>query len=150
MKRDRIFSILAASALVAAVLLTGCGSKSDAASSSAAASSQDVSSTAAVSQAEAAAIKVTFTVSYADGSADTLELDTTEGETLAQALANAGVISQEEADAGFVTVVNGVTADWNKDHAWWCLTDASGEATTVGVGSILLHDGDSYAFAYTK
>lgn len=52
--------------------------------------------------------------------------------------------------AGFVTTVNGETADWDKDQAWWCLTDATGEMTTVGVADIALHDGDSYAFTYTK
>ena len=49
-----------------------------------------------------------------------------------------------------VTTVNGETADWDKDQAWWCLTDATGEMTTVGVADIALHDGDSYAFTYTK
>ncbi len=27
----------------------------------------------------------------------------------------------------------------NKDQAWWCLTDAAGEMTTVGVADIELH-----------
>ena len=40
--------------------------------------------------------------------------------------------------------------DWDKDQAWWCLNDATGEMTTVGVADIALHDGDSYAFVYTK
>ena len=62
----------------------------------------------------------------------------------------AGIISEDEAAAGFVTTVNGETADWDKDAAWWCLTDASGEMTAVGVADIQLHDGDSYAFTYTK
>lgn len=157
MKRIKALSVLAAGALLAAALFTGCGAKNSAPASGAAASSQAVSSAAvseaaseAASEAQTAAVKTTFTVTYADGSADTLELETAEGTTLAQALADAGVISQEEADAGFVTVVNGVTADWNADQAWWCLTDAAGEMTTVGVGDIVLQDGDSYAFTYTK
>ena len=58
--------------------------------------------------------------------------------------------SAEEAEAGFVTVVNGEAADYNKDGSWWCLTDAAGEMTSVGVADIELHDGDSYAFTYTK
>ena len=62
----------------------------------------------------------------------------------------AGLISEEEAAAGFVTTVNGETADWDKDQAWWCLNDATGEMTTVGAADIALHDGDSYAFVYTK
>ena len=79
-----------------------------------------------------------------------IDLEVTDGEKLSNALAEAGVISQDEADAGFVTTVNGVTADYNADGAWWCLTDATGEMTTVGVADIELHDGDSYAFTYTK
>ena len=72
------------------------------------------------------------------------------GEKLSTALADAGIISAEEAEAGFVTVVNGEAADYNKDGSWWCLNDAAGEMTSVGVADIELHDGDSYAFTYTK
>ena len=77
-------------------------------------------------------------------------LEAQAGQTLAEALQAAGLISAEEAEAGFVTEVNGVKADFNKDQSWWCLTDASGEATTVGIGDIQLQDGDAYAFTYTK
>lgn len=91
-----------------------------------------------------------FTVTTADGSVSSVLLNVTDGEKLSTALAEAGIISQEEADAGFVTTVNGETADYDKDQAWWCLTDAAGEMTTVGVADIELHDGDSYAFTYTK
>ena len=63
---------------------------------------------------------------------------------------SAAVSTAEDAAAGFVTVVNGEEADYNADGAWWCLTDAAGEMTTVGVADIELHDGDSYAFTYTK
>ena len=86
----------------------------------------------------------------ADGNSTDIDLEVTDGEKLSNALAEAGVISQDEADAGFVTTVNGVTADYNADGTWWCLTDATGEMTTVGVADIELHDGDSYAFTYTK
>lgn len=37
-----------------------------------------------------------------------------------------------------------------KVKAQFTVTDASGEMTSVGVGDIELHDGDSYAFTYTK
>ena len=91
-----------------------------------------------------------FTVTSADGESQTFTLEVTDGEKLSDALVEAGLISEEEAAAGFVTTVNGETADWDKDQAWWCLTDATGEMTTVGVADIALHDGDSYAFVYTK
>lgn len=147
----RAAAALAAAALAAA-LFTGCGGASGAASSgsestapSAAASSESGSESAAEEQ-----IQVLFTVNYADGTSEEFQLEAQAGETLASALAAAGLISAEEAEAGFVTEVNGVLADFSKDQSWWCLTDASGESTTVGVGDIRLQDGDAYAFTYTK
>lgn len=147
----RAAAALAAAALAAA-LFTGCGGASGAASSgsestapSAAASSESASESAAEDQ-----IQVLFTVNYADGTSEEFQLEAQAGETLASALTAAGLISAEEAEAGFVTEVNGVLADFSKDQSWWCLTDASGESTTVGVGDIRLQDGDAYAFTYTK
>lgn len=150
-------SALVLSLILAAGLLAGCGASASSAASSEAVSSEVVSEAApakssAVSTAEdaAAAIAVTFTVTGADGESTVLTLDAADGEKLSDALAAAGIISAEEAAAGFVTVVNGEEADYNADGAWWCLTDAAGEMTTVGVADIELHDGDSYAFTYTK
>lgn len=146
----RAAAALAAAALAAA-LFTGCGGASAAASSGSestapsAASSESASESAAEDQ-----IQVLFTVNYADGTSEEFQLEAQAGETLASALAAAGLISAEEAEAGFVTEVNGVLADFSKDQSWWCLTDASGESTTVGVGDIRLQDGDAYAFTYTK
>lgn len=149
---NRVFS-LAVTAALAVGLLAGCGASSTA--SSTAASSEAVSSVAASSEAASAEaseakVKAQFTVTGADGESQTFDLEVTDGEKLSDALTEAGIISEEEAAAGFVTTVNGETADWDKDSAWWCLTDASGEMTSVGVGDIELHDGDSYAFTYTK
>ena len=154
----KILSVVISAAL-AAGLLAGCGAASSTASSAAAssvaASSEAVSSVAASSeaasgQAEEGKVKAEFTVTNAEGESQTFALEVTDGEKLSDALVEAGLISQEEADAGFVTTVNGETADWDKDKAWWCLNDASGEMTSVGVADIELHDGDSYAFVYTK
>lgn len=155
---NKILSVVISTAL-AAGLLAGCGAASSTASSqaassaavsSAAASSEAAGSEAASSQAEEGKVKAEFTVTNAEGESQTFTLEVTDGEKLGDALVEAGLISQEEADAGFVTTVNGETADWDKDKAWWCLNDASGEMTSVGVADIELHDGDSYAFVYTK
>ena len=151
MKTMHKFLAVVISAALAAGLLAGCGAASGTASS--AASSEAVSSVAASSEAassEDAKVKAEFTVTGADGESQTFTLEVTDGEKLSDALVEAGLISEEEAAAGFVTTVNGETADWDKDQAWWCLTDATGEMTTVGVADIALHDGDSYAFVYTK
>ena len=148
------FTALALSAVLAVCLLAGCGASASSTASSAASSvASSAASGAASSVASAPAdaqATVEFTVTGADGSASSVLLNVADGEKLSTALAEAGIISQEEADAGFVTTVNGETADYNKDQAWWCLTDAAGEMTTVGVADIELHDGDSYAFTYTK
>lgn len=155
MKLTNKLAVLMAGAILAMSLLTGCGAASS--SSSSAASSVPASSAAASTEAassetaseEAQEIAVTFTVTYADGTSQECTLETEDGTLLSDALASASIISEEEAAAGFVTTVNGVTADWDKDGAWWCLTDGSGEMTPVGVNQIELHDGDSYAFTYT-
>jgi maltose-binding protein MalE len=163
MKRnnEKKLALLAAAAVLAATLLAGCGAANSTASS-AAASEEAASSVAAseeavsssegsdqVSAATAETVEATFTVTYADGSAEEFALDVADGTSLADALADAGLISEEEAAAGFVTEVNGVLADWNADQAWWCLTDGDGEMTAVGVADIQLHEGDRYAFTYT-
>ena len=165
----KLISVIASLAL-AACLLAACGNSASSAASesvsseavsSEVVSSEAVSSEAASSEAVSseavsgeesseAAAEATFTVVDADGNSTEIALSITEGEKLSDALVAAGVISKEEAAAGFVTTVNGVTADYNADGAWWCLTDAAGEMTTVGVADIELHDGDSYAFTYTK
>lgn len=160
----KLISVIA-SLTLAACLLAACGNSASSAASesvsseavsSEVVSSEAVSSEAASSEAVSgeesseAAAEATFTVVDADGNSTEIALSITEGEKLSDALVAAGVISEEEAAAGFVTTVNGVTADYNADGAWWCLTDAAGEMTTVGVADIELHNGDSYAFTYTK
>ena len=134
---------------LSAALLAGCGASASSVASSEAASevvseavSEESTSTAEAADS-AAAIQFTFTVTGANGESTELTLDATDGEKLSDALAEAGVISAEEAAAGFVTVVNGEEANYDADGSWWCLTDAAGEMTAVGVADIELHDGDS-------
>lgn len=153
MKLMHTFAALALSAALSLTLLAGCGSASSAPSSTAAASSSTVAASSEAAESAASTeeekIKAVFSVNYEDGTSENVDLEVADGTLLSDALRDAGVISAEEAEAGFVTVVNGVTADWDADGAWWCLTDAEGEMTSVGVGEIALHDGDSYAFTYT-
>ena len=147
---NKILSVVV-SAAMAAMLLAGCGASASSAASSEAVSSEVTSEAATAESGDnEAKVHATFTVVDADGNSTDIDLEVADGEKLSDALAEAGVISQDEADAGFVTTVNGQTADYNADGAWWCLTDADGEMTTVGVADIELHDGDSYAFTYTK
>ena len=155
MKNLKLISLLAAAALAVGVL-TACG----AASSASQAASSGVTSSAAVSSAaseasssqvgaSAAALEASFTVTDSDGNATSYTLAIADGEKLSDALAAADLISADEAAAGFVTTVNGVTADYNKDKAWWMLVDKDGKMTDVGIGDITLAQGDSYGFVYT-
>ena len=130
-----------AALLLAAVLtlsvFTGCGAASSSAASSSAASSA------------AQTVTATIQITDAEGTVTAVTLTCAEGETLAAALLAAGLISEEEAASGFVTTVNGITADWDADGAWWCLVDANGEMTMNGIADIKLVDGDVYGWVYT-
>ena len=97
---------------------------------------------------EPAAATVTFTVVYEDESSKEFELST-EQETLAEALIAAGLVSKDEGESGFVTAVDGVTADYNADQAWWKLVDADGDDSVVGIGDVKTAEADGYRFVYT-
>lgn len=57
-------------------------------------------------------------------------------------------IEGEESDYGlFIDTVNGVTADYSKDKAYWALY-VNGEYGNYGVDSQLVTDGDTYSLVY--
>ena len=154
--KNKILSVVI-SAAMAAMLLAGCSSAASSAASSEAASSEAASSEVTSSEAATAEsgdseakVHATFTVVDAEGNSSNFDLEVTDGEKLGDALVEAGIVPADEAEADFIVTVNGEFADYTADGSWWCLTDASGEMTTVGVNDIELHDGDSYAFTYTK
>ncbi len=45
--------------------------------------------------------------------------------------------------------INGVSADWEKDNAFWCIY-VNGEQGTYGVDTQPVNDGDTFRFAYTS
>ena len=92
-------------------------------------------------------VEVSITVDIVkDGKTKNFIIKTDE-KYLANALAEAGVIEYRE--DGFYTTVNGITADYNKDGAWWCVTK-SGEMTMKGMNDLELKNGDKYEITYTK
>ena len=52
-------------------------------------------------------------------------------------------------DPSFFNVLNGMTADWDKDHAYWAFYKGE-EMMMVGVNDTEIKDGDHYRFVYTK
>lgn len=89
---------------------------------------------------------VTFKVILEDGSEKSYEIKTEKG-ILAEALVDEGIITYE--DSGFYTTIDGVTADYNADGAWWCITKG-GEMLNYGLNDITIKDGETYEATYTK
>ena len=70
----------------------------------------------------------------------------TDKKYLADALVEAGIIKY--ADDGYYTTFDGITADWNTDMSWWCVT-VNGEFSMLGINDIEIKNGASYEVTYT-
>ena len=89
---------------------------------------------------------VTFKMVFEDKTEKTVELKT-EKTTLAEALVEAQLIEYEK--SGLYTTIDGVTADYSKDGAWWCITKG-GQMLNYGLNDIKIKDGETYEATYTK
>ena len=94
------------------------------------------------------ATTITFVVTAEDKSVTfTIKTDK---EMLGAALLEYGLIEGEDSTYGMmVTKVNGMTASWDADQAYWALYIGSNYATT-GVDSTPVTAGAQYGFTYTK
>lgn len=91
----------------------------------------------------------TLTVTDAEGSETKLEIHT-DAETVGAALSELGVIGGDEGEYGlFVRMVNGLTADYDKDGMYWALY-VHDEYAKTGVDSIEITEGESYSFKMEK
>ena len=91
----------------------------------------------------------TFQVQMADGTAYHYTVHTDE-ETVGAALVALGLIEGEEGSYGlYVTTVLGTTLDYDADGYWWALSE-NGTDASVGVDSLPVNDGSTYAFTATK
>jgi len=90
--------------------------------------------------------EVKFTLKVTDSEGNTTSRSiTTEKEKVGDALRDEGIITE----TGYITVVNGATADWDKDQAYWKLV-INGEDAMEGVDDIKAVEGSVYEFIYTK
>ena len=67
-------------------------------------------------------------------------------------LAEGKNFSYESTDSGygaFITSVNGLEADYNKDHAYWSIM-VNGEYGEYGADSQPINDNDEFQLVYTK
>lgn len=91
--------------------------------------------------------QITVTVVYEDKTEKAFPI-TTDAEFLGEALLQAELIPESEQRAGFLTNVDGIRADYNKDKAWWCVTKG-GEMTEKGINELVITDGDEFEIVHT-
>ena len=74
----------------------------------------------------------------------------TDAENLRGALEENGLVSGDESEYGlYVKVVNGMTADFDVDQAYWAFYK-DGEMMNTGVDGATIADGEHYELVYTK
>ena len=95
-------------------------------------------------QAQEGRKSIALTVVHGNGEEKEIFTDTM-AETLGEALRENGII--DDAPDGFVSVVDGETAD-TENEEWWCLTQ-NGEMLMTGVDDTVIADGDRYEFTLT-
>ena len=90
----------------------------------------------------------TVTVTDLDGSEKTFSYRS-EAKTVGEALLAEGLIAGDQSDWGLmVNTVNGITADWATENAYWAFY-INGEYAQTGVDATELVDGAAYAFVKT-
>lgn len=88
---------------------------------------------------------ITVTVVYDDGESKEFAINT-DAEYLADALVEEGLI--EYAEDGYYTTIDGLTADWDANMSWWCITK-DGQMTMNGLNTLAISDGDRFEITYT-
>ena len=74
----------------------------------------------------------------------------TDKDTLGDAMKEHKLIDGKESAYGlYVKVVNGITADYDKDKTYWALTK-NGESIATGVDYTEIADGEHYELVHTK
>lgn len=93
--------------------------------------------------------KTEITVAVEAGESSVTFTVKTDKTVLADALTEHDIISGEITEFGLsVYTVNGMTANWNTDKAYWALYVGDDYAST-GVSFIEIEDGDAFRFVYT-
>lgn len=91
----------------------------------------------------------TFIVTDLEGNETSFDV-TSAKKTVGEALLDEGLIEGSEGDYGlYVTSVNGITADWDKDQTYWAFY-VDGDYATAGVDQTDITDGATYSFVLTK
>ena len=95
----------------------------------------------------ACSAKTSFTVVTTDleGNETTHKIKT-DAATVGEALIEEGLIAGDPSDYGlYITTVNGITLDWDKDGKYWAFY-INGEYAQTGVDTTNVEDGAVYTF----
>ena len=93
--------------------------------------------------------KFTFVVVDQDGKETNFEVRT-DKKTVGEALLDVNMIEGEEGEYGlYVKTVNGITADYDKDQAYWAFY-INDEYATTGVDLTDIEEGATYTFKIEK
>lgn len=140
MKRNKnlLLGVLCA-ALAVTMLLGGCGSKAE--PTEAATTAAAVTSGSVIGQGQTV---FTLEVTDAEGQQTSFEIHT-DKETVGEALLETELVAGEDGDYGlYITTVNGVTLDWDKDGKYWAFY-IDGEYATTGVDATEVTPGAVYS-----
>lgn len=104
--------------------------------------------TTEATQAEVVGVPFTVIVTDVDGTETTFEY-TSEAATVGEALLAEGLIAGDESAYGlYITSVNGITADWDTENAYWAFY-INGEYAETGVDTTEIVAGTTYELVKT-
>lgn len=127
----------------------GCGNKTDVETQKTEETAKPEESNSEVTVLGEGKTKFDFTVVDAEGKETKFEINT-DKETVGAALLDLKLIAGDKAEYGlYVKTVNGITADYDKDGAYWAFY-VNGEYASTGVDSTKITAGDSYSFKVEK
>lgn len=111
-----------------------------------------VDSAADTTASSESAKAVEITVYVTDDKGETAEyVITTEATTLRGALEQENLIQGDESEYGlYVKTVNGVTADYDTDGAYWAFYDGNDQYLMTSVDGTSIADKDVFKIIYTK
>ncbi len=97
----------------------------------------------------AGAKSITVEIVHGDGQAKAFT-DKTDFEYLGQWLLEEKLVTQEEYESGFYTLIDGESAVWSdEEHVYWALYEGEDYAMQ-GINETPLTDGGSYSLIYTR
>lgn len=158
MNKRKLIVLTMVLALLIAVFISACSTSDDTTSENDTTSADDTTSVDdAASTDDGSAdggtesddlMSISVSVTHADGSETSFSYTTGE-EFLGDALVSEGLIAGDESDYGlYVTEVDGETANWDDDGAYWAFYE-NGEYAMQGVDTTPITDGGEYSFVYT-